>query len=206
MKAVEQSLTKSDLLKNPFDQFGLWFTQAKNKGELEPSAMTLATVNANYDVTARMLLLKSFDENGFVFFTNYDSPKAQALTQIPKAAMVFWWPLLLRQVRITGNVVLLDSTQSDNYFASRSKNSRLAAIASKQSEVIPNRETLIEQFQAQKKRYENIDDIPRPAFWGGYVLIPHTIEFWQGREHRLHDRFEYRKDAAGAWHIVQLSP
>lgn len=205
MKTIDQSLSKKDLFKSPFDQFEQWFNQAKQHGEFDPSAMTLATVNADYSVTARMVLLKSFDQQGFVFFTNYESPKAQAIREIPKAAMVFWWPLSQRQIRITGNVKLIDSEQSDIYFATRNKNSQIAAVVSRQSAVIPNREYLIKEFNEAFKQYENVENIPRPDFWGGYILVPDRFEFWQGREHRLHDRFEYRKQNK-EWEIVQLSP
>jgi len=195
---------RSDLHPDPIVQFSTWYAQAKAKGEIEPSAMSLATVNKNYDISARMLLLKSFDNNGFAFFTNYSSPKAQSLSEIPKAAMVFWWPLCQRQVRITGNVVLLDDKQSDAYFNQRSKASRIAAMISKQSAVIPNREYLIERFQSLSQEKTNTE-IKRPSFWGGYLLQPECLEFWQGRAHRLHDRFQYTKNPNG-WEIVQLSP
>jgi pyridoxamine 5'-phosphate oxidase len=196
-------LTLHDLNPSAISQFELWFSQAKEKGEIEPSAMTLATVNHQYDVSARMLLLKSFSEDGFVFFTNYLSLKAKCIEEIPKAAMVFWWPLCQRQVRITGQVVVASTKQSDEYFNQRSRDSRIAAIISKQSAIIPNREYLLEQFNALAK--ENDDKLARPDVWGGYVLQPQTIEFWQGRPHRLHDRFLYTKNDT-KWNIVQLSP
>lgn len=200
----ELPLTRDDLHPDPIVQFSTWYSQAKAKGEIEPSAMSLATVNKNYDVSARMLLLKSFDSNGFVFFTNYLSPKSQCLSEIPKAAMVFWWPLCQRQIRITGNVILLDEEQSDLYFNERSRDSRIAAIISTQSAVIPNREYLMERFQSLRQKTAN-QEIKRPSFWGGYALQHQCLEFWQGRAHRLHDRFQYNKSSRG-WEIVQLSP
>ncbi len=197
---------KSDLLASPIEQFSLWFSQAQAKGEIEPSAMTLATVDKKYQVTARMVLLKSFDEQGFIFFTNYQSPKARALAEVPQAALVFWWPLSERQVRVTGNVSLVTASQSDAYFNQRNKLSRIAAIVSKQSEVIPDRSDLLTRFEAANKTYENTQTIPRPPYWGGYCLHPTVFEFWQGGAHRLHDRFQYQKHSQKKWHIVQLSP
>lgn len=201
---VVEELKRDLLLPSPISQFEKWFQEAKQSGQLEPNAMTLATVNQNYDVTARTVLLKSVDELGFVFFTNYLSPKAQALKAIPKAALVFWWPSCQRQVRITGTVNLLEETLSDNYFASRPQDSQIASSISKQSEVIPNREYLLEKFTKMQQTVKD-QKIPRPDFWGGFRLCPNTVEFWQGREHRLSDRFEYRFDGS-KWEIVQLSP
>lgn len=201
----ELPFTKNDLQKDPVDQFTLWFGDAKAIGEIEPTAMTLATVNKQYDVSARMVLLKSFDKNGFVFFTNYLSPKSLSIQEISKVAAVFWWPLCQRQVRITGKVTFLDQKQSDDYFHQRNKPSRIAAIVSKQSEIIPNRESLLAQFEALEKKYENSDIIDRPPYWGGYVIQHQSLEFWQGRTHRLHDRFQYTRQA-NDWAIVQLSP
>jgi pyridoxamine 5'-phosphate oxidase len=149
--------------------------------------------------------LKSFDQQGFVFYTNYLSPKAQYIKEVPKGAMVFWWPLCQRQVRITGNIVLVGEQKSDAYFQQRSKSSRIAAIVSKQSATIPDRDYLLKQFQALSKDYADATNIPRPDYWGGYVLEHQSIEFWQGRSHRLHDRFLYTREAKG-WKIEQLSP
>ncbi len=196
-------LNKQDLNPDPISQFALWFDQAKANQEFEPSAMTLATVNKQFDVSARMLLLKGFDQEGFVFFTNYMSPKSKYLQEVPKAAMVFWWPKCQRQVRITGNVVRTSAKESDVYFNQRPKESRIAAIISEQSSVIPDRDYLIEKFETFEK--ENDDKITRPASWGGFVLQHQTIEFWQGRTHRLHDRFLYTKKGEH-WIIEQLSP
>lgn len=197
-------LLSTDLLPSPIHQFEKWFLDATQSGQLEPNAMTLATVNQDYDVTARTVLLKSVDEKGFVFFTNYLSPKALALKAIPKAALVFWWPTCQRQVRVTGTVSLLEPHLSDEYFASRPQDSQIASTISKQSEVIPNREYLIEQFN-KLQQTTGQQKISRPDFWGGFRLTPKTVEFWQGRAHRMSDRFEYRLQN-GLWQIVQLSP
>lgn len=196
-------LEKNDLLGCPIEQFRVWFEQAQN--EIDRTAMTLATVNKQYDVTARMVLLKSFDKNGFVFFTNYLSPKAQALNEIPKAALVFWWPLTQRQVRITGTVSLLDKQSSDDYFVSRNKNSRIAAMVSQQSQIIPSRDFLIKSFEKAYHDLKNEENFSRPDYWGGYIVQPQVIEFWQSQDHRLHDRFQYSK-IDERWDIVRLSP
>ena len=200
----DQPLVKDQLLADPIHQFDLWFRQAKENREHDHTAMTLATVNQAYDVTARMVLLKDYSKHGFVFFTNYDSPKGLALGEINKAALVFWWPICQRQVRITGTVNRVDPKESDAYFSTRDRERCLAAIASKQSEPIPDREALIEQYEQVKQQYDQYQVIPRPAFWGGFIVDPQEIEFWQGRTHRLHDRFRYRK-TDGHWIIEQLS-
>lgn len=197
-------LHRKDLLPNPISQFSLWFAEAKSRGESDPTIMTLATVDKNYSVTARMVLLKEVDPEGFVFFTNYDSPKSQALNEIPNAALVFWWPSCQRQIRVTGKVSKLPSQRSDEYFASRPFGSKVAAIVSKQSAVITDRDALLAQYLSASDKL-NKDSVPRPANWGGYVLKPDTLECWQGRPNRLHDRFEYRKQGEN-WVIVQLSP
>lgn len=197
-------LTKNDLLPSPITQFQKWFDEAVKGGQLEPNAMTLATVNQQFEVTARTVLLKSLDEKGFVFFTNYLSPKGQALKAIPKAALVFWWPTCQRQVRVTGTVSLLEAHLSDEYFASRAQDSQIASAISKQSEVVPNREYLIQKFDKMQEEVQH-QKIPRPDFWGGFRLTPLTIEFFQGRDHRMSDRFEYRLNG-NDWEIVQLSP
>lgn len=201
----EIPLARAELPSDPIALFELWFTQAKQQGESEPSAMTLATVTRDYDISARMVLLKQFDVQGFCFFTNYLSPKAQALNEIPKASLVFWWPLCQRQIRIKGDVVLLEPAASDQYFALRDKASQIATLSSLQSSVIPDRQTLLTQFEHLTQMYANQSEVPRPPTWGGYRLQHHTVEFWQGRPHRLHDRFQYQK-YNDMWQIVQLSP
>ncbi len=196
-------LTKANLLADPIQQFALWFKQAQTKGEIEPTAMTLATTDKDYHVTARMVLLKSFDEKGFVFFSNYLSLKSQQLEAVPNAALVFWWPLCQRQVRITGTVSYTSQKESDAYFQQRPKESQIAATISKQSAVIPDRNVLIEKYEALIAQAHA--PLTRPDFWGGFIIKPSEIEFWQGREHRLHDRFQYTLKES-LWEIVQLSP
>jgi pyridoxamine 5'-phosphate oxidase len=192
---------REDLFDDPVRQFALWYDQAAAQEAYDHTAMTLATVNQDYSVTARMLLLKEFSKEGFTFFTNYDSPKAKALEAVPHAALVFWWPACQRQVRITGKVSRISIERSEQYFRSRPLASQVAAIVSQQSKVIPNREVLIEAFDAA-----SLQPVVIPQNWGGYNLVPETFEFWQGRAHRLHDRFEYRKNSHNQWDVFQLSP
>lgn len=195
-------LNKADLSPDPIKQFQDWYQQAQQ--EIEPSAMTLATVSRQYDITARMVLLKAVDEQGFVFFTNYESLKAEQLNQIAQAALVFWWPKCQRQVRVTGQVAKVSREVSSQYFQQRSRESQIAAIVSKQSAQIPNRMYLVEKYQnlAHQKQDQVLEC---PENWGGYIVRHEKIEFWQGREHRLHDRFLYQRTPKG-WEIVQLSP
>lgn len=194
-------LNREDLFDDPIRQFALWYDQAAAQEAYDHSAMTLATVDKDYCVTARMLLLKEFSKEGFTFFTNYDSPKAKALAEVPHAALVFWWPACQRQVRITGKVCRISAERSEQYFRSRPLASQVAAIVSQQSKVIANRDALMEAFEAA-----SLEPVVFPQNWGGYNLEPEVFEFWQGRAHRLHDRFEYRKNPQGSWNIVQLSP
>lgn len=195
--------TEADL--NPFNQFKIWFDQAIDAQLLEPNAMTLATVNAEGKPSARMVLLKDFDQRGFVFFTNYNSAKGQQLNQNPWVALVFWWDSLERQVRIEGCVEKVTEQESDGYFFSRPNESRLGAWASEQSQVIENREILEQRLEELKQKYAG-QDVPRPPHWGGYRVIPELIEFWQGRSSRLHDRLSYRRLKEGNWHRERLSP
>ncbi len=198
-------LSESEASPNPFIQFQKWFDQALAAQLPEPNAMTIATTTADGKPSARMVLLKDFDERGFVFFTNYNSYKGQELAENPQAALVFWWAELERQVRICGRVEKVSQTESDAYFYSRPLNSRLGAWASDQSQVIPSREVLQQRLQELQMKYEN-QEVPRPPHWGGLRVIPTEIEFWQGRPSRLHDRLLYTPLDKGTWKIQRLSP
>lgn len=200
-----QDLNETDVAPNPFIQFQKWFDEALTAQLLEPNAMTVATATTDGKPSARMVLLKDFDERGFVFFTNYNSHKGQELAENPQAALVFWWAELERQVRICGHVEKVSENDSDRYFQSRPFNSRLGAWASNQSEVIESRIILEQRLQELKAKYEN-QDIPRPPHWGGLRVIPTEIEFWQGRSSRLHDRILYTRLDDGDWKIQRLSP
>ena len=198
-------LTESDLDPNPFQQFARWFQHAVESGALEPNAMTLATATAEGQPSARMVLLKDFDESGFVFYTNYNSQKGRELTENQRAALVFYWAELSRQVRIVGDVVRVTREESLTYFRQRPVGARLGALASRQSQTIPNREFLEERVAELTAQYAD-GDIPLPDDWGGYRLTPHTLEFWQGRPSRLHDRLRYTRQTNGEWVIERLSP
>ena len=199
------SLLETDVANNPIAQFDTWWQQALQSQVIEPNAMTVATASADGVPAARILLLKGFSNNGFVFFTNYNSYKAMNLHENPKACLVFFWPELERQVRITGLVSKVPERESDAYFASRPEGSRIGAWASQQSSVVPSREWLDEQYAAKKKEFEG-REIPRPPHWGGYVVRPVVVEFWQGRPSRLHDRIQYSLQEDGTWKIERLSP
>ena len=198
-------LNEADAAKDPIEQFASWFQEALEAQLKEPNAMTLATISPDGFPSARIVLLKHFDAAGLVFYTNYDSTKGQHLQQNPRAALVFWWAELERQVRIEGKVEKMPERDSDRYFNSRPRNSQLGAWVSAQSEVIPNREILEQKFTQLQQEYAN-KDIPRPSHWGGFRLIPAIIEFWQGRPSRLHDRLRYRLLQDGTWLRERLSP
>jgi len=200
-----QGLSETDADLNPFKQFQIWFDQALAAQLPEPNAMTVATVTKSGNPRARVVLLKNFDERGFVFYTNYHSHKGQELADNPQAAIAFWWAELERQVRIEGRVLKVSDRESDEYFHSRPFNSRLGAWASEQSQVIESREVLEQRLQDLKTKYEN-QDIPRPPHWGGFRVIPTAIEFWQGRPSRLHDRLLYSLLDDSSWQIERLSP
>lgn len=199
----ENGLNRSELDNDPFKQFSLWFTQAIKSGIVEPSAMSLATADEK-QIGIRTVLLKHFDDKGFVFFTNYGSKKSQQIKVKPQAALLFPWLNLERQVKIIGNVEKVSTLESIKYFASRPKDSKLSAWASQQSVTISSRSLLISQFESMKNKFSK-GDVPLPDFWGGYRVIPDSIEFWQGRESRLHDRFIYQR-SDNSWSISRLSP
>lgn len=197
-------LGESDVDPDPIIQFERWFADARASGDPLPEAMTLATATGAGVPSARMVLLKAVDDSGFVFFTNYESQKSRELADNPRAALVFYWGRLGRQVRVSGAVSRVTSVESDAYFRSRPLESRLSAAASPQSEVIPNREQLEARVEELRQRYDG--DVPRPAFWGGYRLVPDSVEFWLHRENRLHDRLRYRRQPDGRWRLERLAP
>lgn len=198
-------LLESEVDPDPFITFALWLQEAHTAELYEPSGMTLATVGADGRPSARVVLLRSIDEQGFCFFTNYESRKGQDLAVNPWAALLFWWGRLERQVRIEGQVEKLSEAESDAYYHSRPKGSRLGAWISAQSQVIPNRHFLEEKLAAFEAKYADHEP-PRPPFWGGYRLVPACFEFWQGGPHRLHDRLRYQRQEDGRWQIERLSP
>jgi len=198
-------LSETDVDPNPFKQFATWLQQAVDAQLLEPNAMTLATATPDGQPSARMVLLKDFDERGFVFFTNYQSHKGKQLTDNPWAALVFWWVPLERQVRIEGKVEKIAPQESDAYFHSRPRESQLGAWVSNQSQIIANRDLLEQKLEELTAQYTD-REIPRPPHWGGFRVVPTNIEFWQGRPSRLHDRLRYCLTEEGAWLIERLSP
>jgi pyridoxamine 5'-phosphate oxidase len=200
-----ENLNEEEIDKNPFIQFKVWVNQSVAAQLPEPNAMTLATCTPDGKPSARMVLLKDIDEQGFVLFTNYQSQKGQEISVNPQAALVFWWAELERQVRIVGTVEKISSAQSDSYFEVRPPFSRLGAWASNQSQVIANRDVLEAQLIEFQRQYEN-QEVPRPPHWGGFRVIPQEIEFWQGRSSRLHDRLRYTLVDNGNWKIERLSP
>lgn len=201
---TRETLNETDVDPNPFQQFQHWFDQAISAELPEPNAMTLATATKDGIPAARIVLLKAVDDRGFTFFTNYNSNKGKELEANPQAALVFLWTELERQVRIVGTVEKVSAEESDSYFFSRPHNSRLGAWASEQSEIIPDRDVLEQKLAALKVEYEN-REVPRPPHWGGFRVIPHEIEFWQGRSSRLHDRLLYRRNGED-WTIERMSP
>jgi len=204
-KEVKKSELKEDMVDpNPIIQFGNWFDFATQSGITEVNAMTLATSTPDGIPSARIVLLKDFDENGFVFFTNYQGRKGVELEKNPNAALLIFWKELERQIRIEGRVEKVNEKMSDDYFQSRPMESRVSAATSPQSQVIPSRQYLEDRWiEFLKENYS--DKIERPDFWGGYKVIPQSVEFWQSRPNRLHDRLLYKKDS-GRWKIQRLAP
>ena len=197
-------LAESDVAADPIEQFRRWFDAALDAGLHEPNAMTVATATRDGSPSARVVLLKGFDSRGFVFYTNYEGRKGRELEENPRAALLFYWGELERQVRVEGTVSRVSEEESDAYYASRPRGSRLGAWASEQSRVVEGRKVLEERTADLEAEYEG-REVPRPAFWGGYRVWPEVVEFWQGRENRLHDRIVYRREDEG-WKIERLQP
>ena len=198
-------LTRASAGTDPLELFGRWLAQAQQAGLALPNAMNLATVDAEGRPRARMVLFKGLQDGGFVFHTNYRSAKARELERCPDAALTFWWEPPGRQVRVEGAVRRLDAAASDAYFESRPRDSRIGAYASRQSEEVASAAQLEEQYREVEQQFEG-REISRPEFWGGYVLVPEQIEFWQNATGRMHDRIRYRRTADGAWRQDRLSP
>jgi pyridoxamine 5'-phosphate oxidase len=198
-------LRESDAAADPIAQFRVWWEQALRAKLLQPEAMTLATATPDGKPSARLVLLRGFDERGFVFFTNYDSRKGRELAANPWAALVLYWAALDRQVRIDGHVEVVSAAESDTYFQSRARGSQLGAWASPQSTVIPGREVLERQMEELVTRFAG-SAVPRPPHWGGLRVVPTMIEFWQGQPNRLHDRLCYRRRETSGWVLERLAP
>lgn len=197
-------LCETTMHADPLEQFRIWFEEASAAGIKEPNAMTLATADSSVHLSCRTVLLKGFNEHGFVFFTNYGSRKARHIAENPQAALLFPWITLERQVEVAGRVEKISQDESLAYFLSRPKGSQLGAWVSEQSTEIPSREFLVSRYEEFEKRFAD-GNIPKPDFWGGYRVIPERIEFWQGGHDRLHDRFCYTRKN-GAWSKSRLSP
>ena len=201
---TKDGLDRATLDPNPFKQFETWFQQATSGQVLEPNAMQIATVSSTGRPSLRTVLLKAFDEQGFVFYTNYHSQKAQDIAHNPQVVLLFFWKELERQVEITGHAEKVSTLESLKYFTSRPRNSQLGAWVSTQSSIITSRSLLEMKLEEMKRKFQE-GSIPLPDFWGGFRIVPDTFEFWQGRRSRLHDRFEYRLNQ-GQWDIQRLAP
>lgn len=204
-QAMARGIARDELDPSPFRQFELWFAAAVATGIPEPNAMSLATVDAEGQPWLRTVLLKLYDERGFVFFTNYESDKARQIAANPRVALLVPWVALARQVQIVGTAEPISAAESLRYFMTRPRGSQIGAWASPQSRVIRSRAQLEAKVEEIRRRFAN-GEIPLPAFWGGYRVTPILIEIWQGRESRLHDRFRYLRDPDGGWRIERLAP
>ena len=201
----DRSLDEPDVDENPFEQFAEWMEEAMREDGAEVNAMTLATATPDGVPSARTVLLKGFDERGFVFYSNYESQKGHELAANPHASLLFHWARLGRQVRITGEVTRTTSEESEAYFHSRPSGSQLSAAVSHQSQVIPSREWLERRLAELEEEYRE-KEVPLPPHWGGFRVTPRSMEFWQGRPNRLHDRLRYTMQSDGSWTIERLSP
>ncbi|MGB5297394.1 MAG: pyridoxamine 5'-phosphate oxidase [Thiogranum sp.] len=202
---MAKGLIRDDLCADPIKQFEQWYAQTVETDLAEPSAMSLATVDAQGQPWQRIVLLKLFDEKGFVFFTNYASRKAEQIAANSKVSLLFPWQAMGRQVKVTGEAEKISTAESVKYFATRPRGSQIGAWASHQSQVIKSRAILDAMFDEIKHKFMD-GDVPLPSFWGGYRVTPETIEFWQARDSRLHDRFMYRQEETARWFIERLSP
>jgi pyridoxamine 5'-phosphate oxidase len=202
---VAPPLREAEVARDPITQFAAWLAEARAVERSDPTALALATATPDGQPSVRMVLLKGFDERGFVFYTNYESRKGRELAANPRAALAFYWPELRRQVRVEGRVEPVAPEDSDAYFRSRPRGSQIAAAASPQSRVVPDRETL-ERWVAELTERYAAGPVPRPAYWGGYRVVPTAVEFWQSRPNRLHDRLRYVRRPDGSWQIERLAP
>ncbi len=199
------SLSKKDVNPDPFKQFDKWFKEALDADLMEPNAMTLATVAENGKPSARIVLLKGFSSDGFVFYSNYLSKKGREIDANPNVSIVFYWDVLERQVRIEGKISKLSENDSLEYFKTRPIKSQLGAVVSQQSSIITSRDVLETEMAQLEEKYNN-QEVPKPDHWGGYIIKPNYFEFWQGRRSRLHDRIIYEKTASKSWEINRLAP
>jgi len=201
---MKKALSKADVAANPIDQFKTWFDEVLKSELDEPNAMSLATVDAKGQPSIRVVLLKDVSSTGFSFFTNYTSKKGHSISQNPKVGLNFFWHELERQIRIEGRAEMIDASQSDSYFQTRPRGSQIGAWASPQSQAISDRGSLEKDNKMMEDRYAD-QEVPRPEHWGGYLVIPDLVEFWQGRANRLHDRICYMKEG-DQWDIKRLAP